>query len=210
MPSRCFMWKDINGYEGYYQVSDNGYVRSLDRYITDNKGITRFLKGKIMKQSICHSHGSEDGYYVVNLHKNHVSNVLMVHLLVACAFIPNPLDLPIINHKDGDKKNNSVSNLEWSSYSYNNIHALENNLRQPRGNIIGQYSISGELIKKYKSICEAARKTGFGRSSISHCVNKRQSSYKGFIWSKIPEGQTTIPIGSTPEDELLAEAQKPL
>ena len=207
------MWKAIKGYEGYYEVSDDGQVRSLDRYVADTygkrAGQQRFLRGAIMKQTVTTGRDG-DSYYVVNLHKNRVSDVTLVHVLVAQAFIPNPDNLPTVNHIDGNKHNNHVSNLEWVSYSENNIHALDTGLRSPRGNAIAQYTLDGKLVSTYRSACEASRVTGFSRGGISHCLNGRSETSSGYIWRKLSESQTTIPDGSTREDELPVEAQRPL
>lgn len=198
------MWKTIKGYENYYEVNEHGEVRSLDRYITNNRGVTRFIKGKNMKKTI-----NNQGYCVVNLRKNNTANVVPVHVLVAKAFINNEFNYPTVNHIDGDKTNNTISNLEWATYSRNNIHALEMGLRSPRGNMIGKFNNNNELISTYRSTCEAARKTGISRAGISHCINGRSKCAGGFIWKKLSESQTTIPQGSTQDDELPAEAQRP-
>jgi len=204
------MWKSISGYEGYYEVSDDGRVRSLTRTILDSRGVIRTLHGGEMK--VTESIGKDrsgDGYYVVNLRREHTSNVCPVHRLVAEVFIPNSDNLPTVNHIDGDKYNNHVSNLEWASYADNNVHALKHQLRQPRGNRIAQYSLDGSYISTFQSTCEAARQTGVSRGMISHCLNGRCGSAGGFVWKKLSESATTIPQGSTQEDELPAEAQRP-
>ena len=94
------MWKAIKNYEGYYEVSDSGLIRSVDRYVKNAKGKhageDRFLRGAIMKQSVSTGR-NHDGYYVVNLHKNGVSEVCLVHVLVAQAFLPNTQNLPTVN-----------------------------------------------------------------------------------------------------------------
>ncbi len=207
------MWKAIDGYEGYYEVSDAGEVRSLDRFVVNQtgkyKGMKRELVGKIMKQSESVGAGRDSGYLVVNLRKNHTANVVTVHKLVADAFIPNPLNLPSINHIDGNKHNNRVDNLERVSYSDNNIHAIKTGLRSPRGNPIAQYDQNHNLIAVYRSTCEAARVTGVSRGGISHCLNGRCETSGGYVWKKISESPTTIPEGSTREDELPVEAQRP-
>lgn len=111
---------------------------------------------------------------------------------MATAFIDNPNNLPTVNHIDGDKSNNCASNLEWASYADNNIHALRTGLREPRGTSVIQKEINGREISWFRSVCEASKVTGIGRSLISHCINGRIDSAGGFIWEKVSEGVTTI------------------
>lgn len=101
------IWKDIPGYEGKYQVSNTGEVRSL------NYNGTR--KSKVLKQGT-----DKDGYKRVHLYKNGKNKNYLVHRLVAQAFLPNPNNYPIINHKDENPSNNYYKNLEWCTYEYNN------------------------------------------------------------------------------------------
>ena len=107
-------WRDIPGYEGLYQVSNLGKIRSLDRYIkrrNKNGTLSDYpVRGKIITQFI-----NDKGYYRVHLDRSK-----SVHRLVAQAFIPNPNNLPCVNHKDLNPLNNCVENLEWCSYYYNN------------------------------------------------------------------------------------------
>lgn len=177
-------WKDIKGFEGYYQISNKGRVQSLDRYvIANNHGGQKLLKGKIMKLAPVITKRKEATHYLcVNLRKDGYNEVYKVHRLVAEAFIPNPNNLPIPNHIDGNKANNDVSNLEWTTYGENNQHALDMNLRKPRGKVVIQYDLNHNFICEYKSVTEASRITGLGRGSISHCLNGRQESYMGYIW----------------------------
>lgn len=199
------IWKAIQGYEGYYEVSDLGLVRSLDRVVPDAKLGFKHLKGKMMKLAESVGKTRTSGYYVVNLRKNHTADVRPVHRLVAETFLENPLWLPTVNHKDGDKHNNDVSNLEWVSYSENNIHALESGLRSPRGTYIRQMSLDGSLISEFKSVCEASRNTGIGRGMISHCVNGRAKTAGGFLWSKVDKCNDYLGDESTADDELPLE-----
>lgn len=154
-------WRPVVGYEGLYEVSNLGCVRSLDRYV-DYKGIVRFRKGKILKQSL-----TTTGYKKVTLcDKNHKRKHAKVHRLVAMAFIPKPKNKNLINHKDGNPLNNRMENLEWCTYSENITHAYQNGLRE--------WSLKGkedEIIKEYltneKATCHSIAKKfncGDGRS----------------------------------------------
>lgn len=114
------IWKDIIGYESFYQVSNIGRVRSLDRtVIRDGYGSVLF-KGQIMNQF------ENNGYMMVTLRKDGHKHNYKVHRLVMMAFEPNPDNLPCINHKDNNRKNNVVSNLEWCTYKYNNDYRFIN------------------------------------------------------------------------------------
>lgn len=137
------IWKDIEGYEGLYKVSSLGRVLSVKR-------------DKIMKLIPI-----KRGYLVVNLSKNNKMSQFRVQRLVAKAFIPNPLDYPIINHKDEDKTNNKVENLEWCDVRYNNEYSnvWEYAFRKTR-KPIDVYDANGNFYNKYISIAEAARALG--------------------------------------------------
>ena len=110
------IWKDIKDYEGLYQISSLGNIRSLNRIIKD-KNKTYLLHGKILKLGI------RNKYKVINLHKNNIRKSFQVHRLVAEAFIPNPDNLAIVNHIDEDPINNNVENLEWCSQKHNVNHS---------------------------------------------------------------------------------------
>lgn len=107
-------WRPIEGYEGIYEVSSYGRVRSLDRYVRCKSKSYRLKKGSILSPA-----KDKNGYLKVVLSCNRKCNTINVHRLVAQAFIPNPDNLPEVNHKDEDKTNNSVDNLEWCNHSYN-------------------------------------------------------------------------------------------
>ena len=119
-------WKDIKGYEGLYQVSDSGRVRSVDR-VEKCGTFVRKRKGIILKEII-----NRGGYCQVNLTKDGVGHTKEIHRIVATAFIPNPLGLPQVNHIDCDKTNNSIDNLEWVTVDENTAHAILHNLK-PHG-----------------------------------------------------------------------------
>lgn len=123
---RIFMeeiWKDIVGYEGFYQVSNLGRVRSLDRYIevTNKRGTLyrRPIKGKLLSLN-----STDDDYISVALTKDNITIFPSIHRLVAQAFIPNPDNLPMVNHKDESRTNNCVDNLEWCTAKYNSNYGM--------------------------------------------------------------------------------------
>jgi hypothetical protein len=159
------VWKDIEGYEGLYKVSTTGQVKSIKR----NK-----LKAFELKTG---------GYYNTLLWKNNKSYNKRINRLVALTFIPNPENKPYVNHKDGNKLNNNDWNLEWVTDSENKKHAM-NVLKIQYGPPIKikQYSISGKLIKIYKSITEAAKKTKIHGVNISYCAKGKRNTAGGFIW----------------------------
>lgn len=105
------IWKDIKGYEGLYRISNLGNVKSLERKVIKSNGIVQIRKERIMNKR-----KNSDGYYVAKLNVNKMSKSINIHRLVAEAFIPNPLNLPEVNHKDYNRTNNCVDNLEWCSH----------------------------------------------------------------------------------------------
>ena len=162
-------WKPIVGYEGWYEVSSFGRVRSVDRLVGYSDGSKRLHRGRILKAT-----PDKDGYDRVVLstpegHKNR-----LVHRLMAIAFIPNPDNLPEVNHKDENKRNNVIDNLEWCTDKYNvnygtGLHrraASQRNDPEQSKPII-QYDKDGRKVAEYPSIREAARQTGIKRDTIS-------------------------------------------
>ena len=113
-------WRDIKGYEGLYQVSNYGRVRSVARIVTWKNNQIKSYKSRIMKIR------QKNGYCTVSLYKNFNSKDIRVHRLVGEAFIPNPDNLPFINHIDENKQNNRVENLEWCTRQYNNNYGSRN------------------------------------------------------------------------------------
>lgn len=179
------IWKDVVGYEGYYEVSNFGNVRSIDRYVNHSSGGERISKGKYLKQQIL------KGYKRVQLSKERKVKHHFVHRLVAFAFIPNPNNLPEINHIDEDKTNNNVENLEWCDTKYNINYGtrlqkcskiLTN--RKDLSKYVLQYTLDGEFVNEYPSVSEAHRQTGIRINSISQCCNghKRYTHAGGYKW----------------------------
>ena len=167
-------WLPIKGYEGLYEVSNDGRVRSLDRTVSVRKPDAPFktIKGTEVKQWSAH------GYRYVSLMSNGKKHGLRVHRLVAQAFIPNPSNKPTVNHKNGDKSDNSVCNLEWCSYSENEIHSWQ---------VLGKKSphrlFSDDQVREIRSCgkkpSELARKYGTSLSVMQHIVNR--ITYKDVI-----------------------------
>lgn len=116
-------WVPIPNYEGYYEISNLGNIRSINRSIPTKSGYLKPEKERIITRRI-----SNKGYLTVTLSKKGQSNTHHVHRLLALAFIPNPDHKPIINHKNGNKLDNSIENLEWATYSENALHAYRNGL----------------------------------------------------------------------------------
>ena len=178
------IWKDVFGYEGLYKVSNLGRVKSINRIV--NRGYLnspRKISEKIRIPSI-----DKYGYLFLRLSKNGKKKNLFVHRIVAETFIKNPNKLPVVNHFDGNKKNCSVKNLEWTTISENNKHAFKINLRKPSGGAIkykpiAQFTIDGKLIYKYKSITEAMNITK--TTNICACAKGKYKTANGFIWKYI-------------------------
>lgn len=174
-------WRDVVGYEGFYQVSNLGNVRSVDRYIECN-GVMRFQKGKMLSP-----HMGTFGYKQVIL-CNKKTKLFKVHRLVAEAFIPNPNNLPQVNHKDEDKTNNIVENLEWCTclynLTYNNLHHRRNNINNKGSKPVCQIK-DGVVINTFPSVNEAARQLNFRCGNISSCCTGRKKSAYGYQWSYI-------------------------
>lgn len=137
------IWKDIPGYEGLYQVSNHGRIKSLKKFVKHPTGSVKILKSKILRLSKIH------GYEKVELWKNGKNKIFRVHRLVALVFIKNPNNLKEVNHKDGNKTNNHVSNLEWVNARENQTHSL--NKKETSSKYIGVTYKKGNKIKVWCS-----------------------------------------------------------
>lgn len=192
------IWKDIKGYEGLYQVSNLGNVKSLDAIINCEgaKGIKCHLrKGRILKKAI-----NNKGYYYVNLSKNSKVKNIKIHKIVANTFINNSNNYNCVNHIDGNKLNNFVENLEWCSYSHNNKEAYRLNLKKPvwKGKInkehplskeVYQYDLRGNFIKKWDNANDVKRKLGICAENIRSCCNGKKKTCNNYIWKYGEEHQ---------------------
>lgn len=156
-------WKEVAGYEGLYKVSDRGKVMSLS---TKRNGKPIILKAGLRGLNDCL-------YEFVVLSKNNATKKFPVHRLVAQAFIPNPENLPEVNHKDKNRLNNSVENLEWCTRQYNIEHSKNKKVRQIK---------NGSVISVYKSIKSASKETGIGETSITNNLRGWSNSAGGYQW----------------------------
>ncbi len=193
-------WKPVKGYEGLYEVSDLGDVRSIDRYIkTEIRHVTsRLIKGKILFQNL-----KNNGYLTVDLCKDGKVTTTAVHRIVANAFIPNPDGLRFVNHKDSDRSNNAADNLEWVTSSENRKHGISQGyvtfnaksiICKETGMIFERPMLAAEWIKaQYPDRINGTMRVA-AHNIGSACKGRTPKAY-GFTW-EYHEGSTTIPKGS--------------
>jgi hypothetical protein len=162
------IWKSVKNYEGLYEVSNLGRVKSINKM----KGF-HYIKELIMKQTL------DGGYKMVNLKKDGKNKFCSVHRLVAEVFIDNPLNLETVNHKDEDKSNNVVTNLEWMTFCENSRYSClgERSIKSKR---VYQYK-DGKLIKIWGSVRDIERELGINHGNINY-YSKKQKPFDGFIW----------------------------
>lgn len=174
------IWKDIPGYEGYYQASNLGNIKSLDRTISNKRG--KYLKkGKIKKLKI-----NKYGYFHIHLDKNGERKWFAVHRLIAITFLKNPNNFPQINHKNEIKTDNRIENLEFCTALFNNTYGTrlkrvskKNKLKK----VVLKYDLNGNFIKKYSSVSEATKKNNISSiSSVSCCCNGKIKQTHGYIF----------------------------
>lgn len=161
-------WKLIKDYENY-MVSSFGRVKSINY---NHSGKERILKLRTDRH----------GYLRVNLWKNNKQKNFLVHRLIAEAFLPNPNNYPCVNHRDENKQNNNVDNLEWCNSKYNcNFGTRNERMAKKLSKPILQYTINGLFIREWKSAREAGR-NGFNQGHITQCCRGERKTHKGCIW----------------------------
>jgi hypothetical protein len=200
------IWKDVVGYEGLYQVSNDGQVKSLFRYV-NCRGGHRSVRERILRCT-----QTNLGYQQVVLCKDLTYKKLSIHRLVAQAFIPNPHNLPCINHIDADPTNNHVENLEWCTHGYNSnyyickerqrLRMLDRYEQDPEflsrcrarldawhkisSKKVCQIDLMGNLVKVWDSV-QATAQDCFLPSNVSHCANHKRKTHHGFTWVWLDE-----------------------
>lgn len=193
-------WKTIPETDGLYSVSNFGNVRRNEHYTTVKPNIQKqnetvaFYKEKLIK-----SYKDASGYLVVSLRdkKGHTYR-RKIHRLVAQLFVPNPNKLDIVNHKDENKTNNTASNLEWCTSSYNSNYGTRNTrIQKALSNKVAQYTIDGQLIKVWNSMSEAARFLGASTTTYIRraCTGQfGRKTYKGSVWKYVDDNQQLINV----------------
>ena len=195
------IWKDVVGYEGLYQVSNLGRVRSVDKIILRKDKKQQHFKSKIIK-----GNPNKFGYLLVCLRKNNTNKYFQVHRLVAIAFIPNPNNYPCVNHKDETKTNNNTENLEWCTYKYNanygtsRLRAIETRRKKYKiediiakgkktkkekgiwnaDKPVNQFTWDGKFIKRFDSAEQVKKELGI--HSVGLCARGHHRHAGGFIW----------------------------
>lgn len=163
-------WRPVVGFEGLYEVSNMGRVKSLN------------YNGAKGKEHLLHQYevgGSNREYFQVSLYNKGNKKIRYVHTLVAQAFIPNPHNLPCVNHKDECKHNNHADNIEWCTYYYN-VHygtAIQRKCKKVR-----QYDLNGYFIREWDSSIQIEEELGISRYSVRKCCQKKLPHVRGYIW----------------------------
>lgn len=180
-------WRDIKDFENLYQVSNYGRVKREKGYRFSKR---YYKNGRYYNEKILTSSMNKQGYCNVQLfNSTGIFKTLKVHRLVVGAFIPNPKNKPQVNHKDGNKLNNRVDNLEWCTNGENGKHAWDNGLRTKnfgKNNYISkkilQYTSDKKLIKEWDCIKDISRSLGYDYGYIISCCKRKRELGHNFIW----------------------------
>ena len=168
------VWRDVKGFEGYYAVSSNGNVKSLDRIIQGKRCKTH-IKERVMRQYV-----GKDGYLSIQLFSGGKPITFKVHRLVAQSFLDNPDNLPEVNHIDGNKQNNTVDNLEWCTRGYNIRHAFKTGLYNPDNRSHNRKKVVRSDGVVFDSLTQAARESGTHISDVSMCCHGKLAHTAGY------------------------------
>lgn len=170
------IWKPVVEWEDAYEASNLGKIRSINRYVLSGGGRMALKQGRILKPSV-----SNVGYCLVYLSCKSKVTTRSIHRLVAKSFIPNPDNLPCINHKNGIKTDNRVENLEWCSFAYNTNHACETGL-SPTGSKQYRSILTEENVKEIRDLIargaarqvDLAKRFGVGHTIISQIISRKR------------------------------------
>jgi hypothetical protein len=170
------IWKSVKGYEGHYEVSSFGRVKSMPRFKKARNGaLTHPIKERILRQA-----KTKDGYYCVVLCKDSNPVTFRTHRIIAQAFIKNPKGKPQVNHKDRNRLNNSVDNLEWCTDSENIVHGLKNRPCRANGNNANNVKLTKDQVLSIRALHKAgcttyslAKQFNVHNSNIGYIVNRK-------------------------------------
>lgn len=180
------IWKDVPNYEGIYQCSSFGRIKTIERIITEKGGKKRIRKEIIRKQTL-----SKKGYFYITMTNDCKTKLFTVHRIVAFTFLPLIMNKNVVNHKNGIKTDNRIENLEWCNKSENELHAYrvlgKINIAKGSSNLIkrkkvSQYDLNGNYINTYDSIVIAAIETKTNRQKISDVCNGKRFKTNNYIW----------------------------
>lgn len=193
-------WRDIKGYEGLYQISNLGNIKSLTRIEYTYNYLKKEKIKRVRKEKLISSNNNVKRYKIVSLTKNGKTKTFTIHRLVAQTFIPNPENKPQVNHINGIKTDNRVENLEWCSASENIIHAYKNNLltssqkqkeaakktikkaAKAKRRKVYQLTMEGKKIKLWNSMYELYKKYNYSWGTIRKvCIGQQEFAY-GYKW----------------------------
>lgn len=188
-------WKPVVGYEGLYEVSSIGLIRTVRREYKTGE----FNHVVVMEQKYMSLNVDDDGYYYVGLRKDRKRSFKRVSRIVCEAFHDNPENKPHVNHRDGIKKNNEPDNLEWSTLSENELHSYhvlgkkaptywkgKRGKQNPNSKPLYQFDLKGELVKVWESM-NLAILSGFNNRNLKLAVRGVWKQYRGFVWSRTPK-----------------------
>ena len=172
------IWIDVPGFEGLYQVSNTGRIKSFKKSSKHGCQAEHFLKPTL----------ASNGYYQVTLYGELKKKKFQVHRLIAQCFIPNPENLPQINHKDENPANNSADNLEWCTAAYNSAYGTARlRMMITKSKMVEQYLPSGQFLARYVCSSIAQEITGISHKLIQQCCSGSIKSACGYVWRYVEE-----------------------
>lgn len=173
------IWRPIERLQNIYEVSNQGRIRSVNRTEEMRNGIRRLREGRTLSQKT-----ARNGYKSVHISINGKSKDYLTHRLVALAFVPNPSNLPCINHKDNNRANNHADNLEWCTYLHNNTYqGCRDRAVLSRGcRKVKKFSLNGVFIDEYRSCHAASKANGLSNGNLYATLHNKQKTCGGFIW----------------------------
>ncbi|MDE5789948.1 MAG: hypothetical protein K2H96_01790, partial [Muribaculaceae bacterium] len=199
------VWRPVKGYEGLYEVSSFGRVKSLEKdvYYSD-RGYTRRYPEMIMKQHI-----TAEGYCSIGLTKDKQHKSYQVHRLVMEAFVPNPDNLPCVNHRNEKPDCNYPDNMEWCTVAYNNTYGTKVERVAAQNRIeVCQYDMSGKLLKVWEGSRKAGETLGLDGSNIVKCCKGKSKFVGGFIWRNVGDAFDKYPLPQ-PKKEKVVKVKQP-